>query len=80
MGGLTSLPASTFFSVGCLRPVRIRSHGSIRLFVAGLLVDPQLEVREVAASTVAPLIRDSPLAAVSEMRDEFVMYLRSRRG
>jgi hypothetical protein len=53
------------------------SLAEIRKTVAGLLVERQSDVQEVAASTVLPLIQDSPLASVFEMRDEFVTYLRS---
>jgi Proteasome-substrate-size regulator, mid region/Domain of unknown function (DUF3437) len=53
---------------------------SVRKIVTNLLSDQQLEVRDAAASTLVPLIRDAPAAVTSNMRDEFASILRSTAG
>eukprot|EP00173_Palmaria_palmata_P002970 Plantae.Rhodophyta-Palmaria_palmata.ctg3089.p1 GENE.Plantae.Rhodophyta-Palmaria_palmata.ctg3089~~Plantae.Rhodophyta-Palmaria_palmata.ctg3089.p1 ORF type:complete len:458 (+),score=99.71 Plantae.Rhodophyta-Palmaria_palmata.ctg3089:144-1376(+) len=53
--------------------------------VTTLLSDPQLEVREAAAGTFVPFIRDAPAAAISAIREKILKGLakskkRVRRG
>jgi Proteasome-substrate-size regulator, mid region/Domain of unknown function (DUF3437) len=57
----------------------------IRTIVTNLLSDSQLEVREAAAATFVPIIRDTSAGAIAVVREEFVSVLRNtsvriRRG
>jgi proteasome activator subunit 4 len=79
------LPFLQVMSFSLLFTASNESLNLIRRIVTGLLSDTQLEVREAAAATFVPLIRDTRGDAIAVIREKFVSALRetcvrARRG